>query len=178
MLVAVAILTYSSLVYFAEKEGLETFGDVNCSLYINSSASKLPGHPCYSWTFLEAFWWGLMTITTVGYDLNPRLLPAFISNCSIVGKLFVFRSFFGKFIAGFCALSGVFILTLPIPIVVNSFANFYKNRLWRNEVELRKQERLRLKAIQERQTQKYQFIEVKVMSCFKLCTIIRLISLS
>ena len=28
----------------------------------------------------------------------------------------------------------VFILTLPIPIVVNSFASFYKNRLWRNEV--------------------------------------------
>ena len=40
----------------------------------------------------------------------------------------------GKIIGGFCALSGVFILTLPIPIVVNSFAPFYKNRLWRNEV--------------------------------------------
>ena len=36
--------------------------------------------------------------------------------------------------AGFCALSGVFCLTLPIPIIVNSFAGFYKNRLWRNEV--------------------------------------------
>ena len=48
-------------------------------------------HPCYRWTFIEAFWWpppplvinttstvasrwGLMTITTVGYDLNPRTL--------------------------------------------------------------------------------------------------------
>ena len=41
-----------------------------------------------------------MTITTVGYDLNPRTL-------------------LGKLIGGFCALSGVFILTLPIPIVVN-----------------------------------------------------------
>ena len=40
----------------------------------------------------------------------------------------------GKLIGGFCALSGVFILTLPIPIVVNSFASFYKNRLWRTEV--------------------------------------------
>jgi hypothetical protein len=30
---------------------------------------------------------------------------------------------------GLCALSGVFILTLPIPIVVNSFAQYYKNRL-------------------------------------------------
>ena len=44
------------------------------------------------------------------------------------------KLFQGKLIGGFCALSGVFILTLPIPIVVNSFAQFYKNRLWRNEV--------------------------------------------
>ena len=60
-----------------------------------------------------------MTITTVGYDLNPK-------------------TFLGKFVGGFCALSGVFILTLPIPIVVNSFASFYKNRLWRNEVAVKK----------------------------------------
>ena len=64
-----------------------------------------------------------MTITTVGYDLNPKTL-------------------LGKLIGGFCALSGVFILTLPIPIVVNSFAQFYKNRLWRNEVEHKKRERM------------------------------------
>ena len=43
-------------------------------------------------------------------------------------------------IGGCCALSGVFILTLPIPIVVNSFASFYRNRLWRNEVAQRKRE--------------------------------------
>ena len=27
---------------------------------------------------------------------------------------------------------------MPIPIVVNSFANYYKNRLWRNEVAVKK----------------------------------------
>ncbi len=37
-------------------------------------------------------------------------------------------------LGGLCALGGIFILTLPIPIVVNSFASYYKNRLWRNEV--------------------------------------------
>ena len=64
-----------------------------------------------------------MTMTTVGYDVNPKTL-------------------LGKLIGGICALSGVFILTLPIPIVVNSFAQFYKNRLWRNEVEHKKRERI------------------------------------
>ena len=42
----------------------------------------------------------------------------------------------GKAIGGLCALIGVFILTLPVPIVVNSFASYYKNRLWRNEVKI------------------------------------------
>ena len=37
--------------------------------------------------------------------------------------------------------AGTFILTLPIPIVVNSFANYYKNRLWRNEVAVKKKQR-------------------------------------
>ena len=40
-----------------------------------------------------------------------------------------------------CALGGIFILTLPIPIVVNSFASYYKNRLWRNEVAYKKRQR-------------------------------------
>ena len=44
------------------------------------------------------------------------------------------QSITGKAIGGFCASVGVFILTLPVPIVVNSFASYYKNRLWRNEV--------------------------------------------
>ena len=56
-----------------------------------------------------------MTLTTVGYDYNPE-------------------TFLGKIIGGFCALSGVFVLTLPIPIVVNSFATYYKNRWsWRGD---------------------------------------------
>ena len=65
-----------------------------------------------------------MTLTTVGYELNPK-------------------TFMGKIIGGFCALSGIFILTLPIPIVVNSFASYYKNRMWRNEVAHKKRERMR-----------------------------------
>ena len=69
------------------------------------------------WTYLDSFWWSLMTITTVGLEDNPQ-------------------SNLGKMSAGLCACVGVFLLTLPLPIVVNSFAGFYKNRMWRNEVVL------------------------------------------
>ena len=49
---------------------------------------------------------------------------------------------FGKCIGGVTALFGVFCITLPVPIVVNSFSNFYKTRLWRSEVALKRRDRL------------------------------------
>ena len=42
MLIGVCVLTFSSLVYFSEKDEQD-------------------------WTFIDSFWWGLLTITTVGY---------------------------------------------------------------------------------------------------------------
>jgi len=99
VLVWVIVLTISSLVYFAEKDGVK------------------------KWTFLESFWWGLMALTTVG---NGDKAPS---------------THVGKLIGGLCALIGVFILALPVPIVVNSFSSNYKNRVWRNEVLIKKQER-------------------------------------
>ena len=105
LLVGVAVLTFASLVYFAEKD----------------TKHQDTGR---GWTFLDSFWWGIMTLTTVGYDhKNPE-------------------TFLGKVVGGLCALVGIFILTLPIPIVVNSFASYYKNRLWRNEVAHRRAEKL------------------------------------
>jgi len=123
LLVAVAILTFSSLVYFAEKEGYQERKEEAGDTEVNH------------WTFAESFWWGLMTITTVGYDLDPK-------------------TFLGKLIGGFCALCGTFILTLPIPIVVNSFAGYYKNRLWRNEVAQKKRERATAQKDEAREMQK------------------------
>ena len=100
-----------------------------------------------------------MTITTVGYDLSPQ-------------------TFLGKLIGGFTALSGIFILTLPIPIVVNSFASYYKNRLykkhisfqkeyyisfesrlWRNEVAQKKRERAQAQAAEAKELQKFYLVK-------------------
>ena len=102
ILVSLAILTFASLVFFAEKDHEQ------------------------AWTFIDSLWWGIMTLTTVGYDHKSP------------------KTALGKVIGGFCALFGVFILSLPIPIVVNSFANCYKNRLWRTEVAHKRAEKLRL----------------------------------
>ena len=54
-------------------------------------------------------------------------------------------------------------LTL-ILIVVNSFAMFYKNRLWRNEVEHKKRERTMQLAAELRQAQKFHLIQVMTMT--------------
>ena len=48
----------------------------------------------------------------------------------------------GKLVGAVCAVFAIFTLILPIPIVVNSFASYYKNRLWRNEVAHRRAEKL------------------------------------
>ena len=37
-----------------------------------------------------------------------------------------------------CALVGMFILTLPVPIIVTSFASYYKNRLWRQQLSIKR----------------------------------------
>ena len=100
MLVAVAILTYSSLVYFAEKDPDKT------GLVCKDNRPK-ERDPCYSWTFVESFWWGLMTLTTVGYDLNPKTLLGNPLECPWI--LFNHNELYnhaGKLVGGFCALSG------------------------------------------------------------------------
>ena len=57
VLVAVAILTYSSLVYFAEKEIPEGVNCTNWTANISGEHWALEmKNPCYIWTFIESFW--------------------------------------------------------------------------------------------------------------------------
>ena len=60
------------------------------------------------WSFYDCIWWGLMTLTTVGYHIQPQ-------------------SFLGKLSCGLCALCGVFIITLPIPIGLTANVHTYQH---------------------------------------------------
>lgn len=87
----VSLLVFSSAIYYSELD------------YPGSQMTSIP----------DAFWWAIITMTTVGYgDKVP------------VGPL-------GRLIGAACAITGVLTLAIPVPIITGHFNRFYSHRTGR-----------------------------------------------
>ena len=73
----------------------------------------------------QGMWWAVQTLTSLGYgDFWPETL-------------------LGKIVGSMCAVCGVLVMALPIPIVVDNFADYYSEQKKLEAKELKKEAQAR-----------------------------------
>merc|ERR1719320_1598488 len=69
----------------------------------------------------QGMWWAVQTLTSLGYgDFAPE-------------------TFLGKVVGSCCAVCGVLVMALPIPIVVDNFADYYSEQKKLEAKEMKKE---------------------------------------
>ena len=78
-----------------------------CAIYLAEQADE---HPLNQFKNIPVgLWWACVTMTTLGYgDFYPR---------TVLGYL----------VGAVCAVTGVLVLALPVPVIVNNFALYYSH---------------------------------------------------
>ncbi|XP_066447924.1 potassium voltage-gated channel subfamily D member 2 isoform X3 [Eleutherodactylus coqui] len=97
-----AIIIFATVMFYAEKGSL------------NSKFTSIPA----------AFWYTIVTMTTLGYgDMVPK---------TIAGKIF----------GSICSLSGVLVIALPVPVIVSNFSRIYHQNQRSDKRKAQKKSRL------------------------------------
>ena len=80
-------------------------------------------------------WWAVQTLTSLGYgDFWPHTI-------------------LGKIVGSMCAVCGVLVMALPIPIVVDNFGNYYAEQKKLEARELKKEAQEKAARLERRQEQ-------------------------